>query len=419
MSNSSVGGKDMQRHACVLKVLGITISLSLLLAGCSGQNGSGETAEALTPTKDVVPIVNATGEVVPAQWTILSFPLGGEVAKLTVEIGDVVEAGDILAQLDTANLQAELAQAEAVLRQAKANLEKVKAGPTEQELEAAKQALAAANARAAAAVAQRDALYSSVTEADIANAEFQVNQAQLQYDTLQQTMQDLLGFADKYDLSTIKPGDPNPLAAGEMLAYQIELAEFELAAAQAYLDDLLDGPDPNQLRIENARTWLASAQASAVKARLDYLLAQPFPEDIAIAEANVAQAKAYVAIANAHLAQAELRAPFDGTVTAIFTDANEFVSPGRPIVQLADLARLRIETTDLNEIDVVRVGVGNQVIVTFDALPDAEVIGTVRCISPKVTSGTGVNFTVVVELSEIPEAIRWGMTAFVDIEVGS
>jgi multidrug resistance efflux pump len=77
-----------------------------------------------------------------------------------------------------------------------------------------------------------------------------------------------------------------------------------------------------------------------------------------------------------------------------------------------------VETTDLNEIDVARVKVGDKAIVTFDALPDVVVSGVVTRIAPKASEGSGVNYTVTVELDQIPIESRWGMTAFVDIEVG-
>jgi hypothetical protein len=38
-------------------------------------------------------------------------------------------------------------------------------------------------------------------------------------------------------------------------------------------------------------------------------------------------------------------------------------------------------------------------------------------IAPKAAEGTGVNFPVILALSEIPSTLRWGMTAFVDIEL--
>ena len=90
-----------------------------------------------------------------------------------------------------------------------------------------------------------------------------------------------------------------------------------------------------------------------------------------------------------------------------------------PVITLGDLTTLRVETTDLDEIDVGRVVVGQTADVTFDALPERVFTGRVTHISPMAEPGTGgVNYTVVLELDELDPAIRWGMTAFVDIEVG-
>jgi hypothetical protein len=55
--------------------------------------------------------------------------------------------------------------------------------------------------------------------------------------------------------------------------------------------------------------------------------------------------------------------------------------------------------------------------VTFDALPDVEVAGWVVRIAPKAAEGAGVNYTVSLELESIPPQLRWGMTAFVDIQI--
>jgi HlyD family secretion protein len=84
---------------------------------------------------------------------------------------------------------------------------------------------------------------------------------------------------------------------------------------------------------------------------------------------------------------------------------------------MADLDNLQVETTDLGEIDVAQIVEGDSVVVTFDALPDLVLEGTVTSIAPKAAEGSGVNFPVIIELSEIPPALRWGMTAFVDIDL--
>jgi len=63
------------------------------------------------------------------------------------------------------------------------------------------------------------------------------------------------------------------------------------------------------------------------------------------------------------------------------------------------------------------VEVGDPVIVTFDALPEVQVRGRVARIASKAAEGSCVNYPVEIEMDEIPEQLRCGMTAFVDIEV--
>ena len=117
------------------------------------------------------------------------------------------------------------------------------------------------------------------------------------------------------------------------------------------------------------------------------------------------------------LAETRISAPLTGTVTELFVGEGEWVVPGQPVLQLADLIHLRVETTDLNEIDAAQVQPGSEATVTFDALVDEVAVGTVKSIAPTASGGSGVNYMVVIELDDLPEALRWGMTAFVDIKV--
>jgi multidrug resistance efflux pump len=139
---------------------------------------------------------------------------------------------------------------------------------------------------------------------------------------------------------------------------------------------------------------------------------------LALAQASLKNAEAQVEGAKAALEDLSLVAPFAGTVSSVDVRPNEYVTFGRTVVVLGDLSGLRVETTDLNEIDVASVEVGAPVTVTFDALADTLVDGQVLSISPKSGEGSGVNYTVIVTLDEIPSKLRWGMTAFADIQVG-
>jgi multidrug resistance efflux pump len=145
--------------------------------------------------------------------------------------------------------------------------------------------------------------------------------------------------------------------------------------------------------------------------------AGPDPDDVALAEIRLTHAEAQLAAAKAAIADRELVAPFDGVISAVHVNPNEWVAPGSPVLLVGDLDHLQVKTTDLSEIDVAQISHGDTAIVTLDALPELVLEGTVVSIAPKADEGSGVNFPVLIELSEIPPALRWGMTAFVDIEL--
>jgi HlyD family secretion protein len=91
------------------------------------------------------------------------------------------------------------------------------------------------------------------------------------------------------------------------------------------------------------------------------------------------------------------------------------VSAGQTIALLGDLSRLQIETTDLNEKDIAGLKSGDKASITFDALPGVQVDGTISKIAPKSSKTRGVNYTVTIDLEQIPVGLRWGMTALVDV----
>lgn len=140
-------------------------------------------------------------------------------------------------------------------------------------------------------------------------------------------------------------------------------------------------------------------------------------QNIESAKADLDRAQALLDSAKAALeAQSALAAPFDATVVAVDTVAGETVVPGRVVVTLGDLSKFRIETTDLSELDVTRVKVGQSVKVSIEAL-NQEFEGKVVDIALfSSTLGGDVVFTVTIELKEQPEGLRWGMSADVTFE---
>jgi multidrug efflux pump subunit AcrA (membrane-fusion protein) len=382
-------------------VVGLVL-LAVLLSGC----GAG-TEETPTPevAMDYVPIVSVTGEVVPASWTSIGAQTGGTVVEVLVERGDQVAAGDLLVQLDSTDAQLAVHQAEAALESAQAQLALLKVGPRPEQIAVSEAQIVAAQATVSQTIAQRDQLVASTTEAEIAAAEAEVISAELARKVAE----------DQYD----RIEDKVHGWIEEEAILQLRAAEQALAAAQAQLDRLRAGADPHQVRVANAGIVVAEAQETVAQAQLGVTKLGVTAEEIALAEASVSQAEAALEAAQVALTRSELRAPFAGTVGMLSVRQGEVVASGQPLVTLGNLTTLRVETTDLDEIDVARVALGQQAAVTFDALPERVFTGHVNHISPMAEPGSGgVNYTVIIEMEDLDPAIRWGMTAFVDIEVG-
>ncbi len=202
------------------------------------------------------------------------------------------------------------------------------------------------------------------------------------------------------------------LQAGPQPA-QVAAAQARLDGAQAHLnqltlDRLLTPATPSQLA--EAQALVRSAQAE-----LDLLSAAVPPAAIAGAEAAIAEATAGVQSAQSALADTALRAPFAGTITALQIAQGEMALPGQPVVTLADLGRLQVETTDLSERDLGQVSAGTQVVVYVDAL-NRELGGhIIRIALQSTTAGGDVVYPLTIELGEQPPELRWGMS--VDVEV--
>ncbi len=189
-------------------------------------------------------------------------------------------------------------------------------------------------------------------------------------------------------------------------------AERVLEDAQSALDEL--GTERLSLDIALAEAKLAAAELDVAKLErgrdpLDVAVSEA---ELASAEADVTSAEARLAVVRVPLERRDLRAPFAGTIGSLDVSMGERVSPGVVVVKIADLSAWRVETENLDEISVVNLREKNRVTVTFDALPDVEIEGTVASIGAFGEERQGaITYTAVIELETNDERLRWNMTA--------
>ncbi len=413
------------------------------------QAGTAE-AEAKQPTAvaslgSIEELVSATGNVQAERQSTLAFEASGRIAQVLVKEGDMVEAGDLLAQLDTGSLewqvaraqasvdtaQARLAQAQtpasaeelssaqAALDSALANYERTQAGPSREELASAQAALTSAQAsydKVRAGPTKEDL---AVAQAALDSAKASVQQAQASYDRIKnrpdaQMQPEALNLQNA-TISLEQARASYNAAANRPTQSELASAEAQVAQAEASLAQLEERPTESEMAS-------ASSQVAQARATLNQLMERPKPEDIAVFRSQLDETAVALAQAEAQLEDARLVAPFGGTILSSQIQEGEWATPGAPAVTLAATEPLVLDV-NVDEVDVAQLAEGQAAYLNFDALRASQaepVVGTITRIAPAATNVSGaVAYSVEISFSPGELPIRLGMTANVDMVVGS
>lgn len=322
--------------------------------------------------------VTARGMLVPVRWKRLSFDGSGRLATVAVKEGDQVSAGQELASLAMQELKLAAALARNELEAQQAVLSGLEKGESSAEF-------AAAQANYDAAVAAYDKLRSrpspeeiAIAQVDLKKAEEAVHRAQGAYDAVR----NLPDIGARYESVQLQ---------NATLDYERAKVQYDLAVAK---------PDQAELK-------QAESQVAAAKARLDAL-----PAELRAAQSAVARAELDVERAQLELDQATLHAPFTATVTTLNAHAGDMISPGSPVLTLADLSELQVEIVDLDEWGAANVRLNQSVDLSVPSLGNLSLRGRLASLAVEPTlSSTGAAFyraTVTLEKQEA--GLRWGMT---------
>lgn len=103
-------------------------------------------------------------------------------------------------------------------------------------------------------------------------------------------------------------------------------------------------------------------------------------ERIEQAKARYEQAQEALNMAKTKLNYTDLKAPFGGIVLSHFTEAGEYVVPGTPILSIGNLKKVWLRAY-INERDLGKVKLGQDVIVKTDSYPDKNYKGRISFIS--------------------------------------
>ncbi|HEY3475117.1 MAG TPA: efflux RND transporter periplasmic adaptor subunit [Anaerolineales bacterium] len=370
---------------------------ALTLGACAPQ----QTASAQDPTPAVIASddVVAEGRLKPVRAANLSFQMIGIVEEVDVQIGDRVGQGDVLARLANADqTQAQLAAARLALVEAQQALDTLTRTGSSNLADAW---TAYMDAQAVRAEAERE-----WEDLNVEDIDERIDNARAELEDREADLEDAQEEFDRYkDLN-----EDNS---------QRQTAEDDLEAAQEDYNEALRSLEEITRERDTIRAALDAALAAEAEARHQYEISSEGvnADRLALAQARLENAEAQVAAAEDALSNYMLTAPFDGEVMDVAVEIGEQVTADSRAVSIADASSWIVETTDITELEVVDLAVGQPATFTADALPDVNMRGTISEISQaSLIQGGDVIYTVRIQAEEVDPRVKWGMTVEIVFE---
>ncbi len=347
-------------------------------------------------TCDVTQSVAAPGKLVNTSYTTLQMPSNGSLAELNVLPGDTVTAGEVLARLNgQEDYEAAVTAAELEVLQAQKAYDDLFANA---DLKLAEAQLHLVNAQETVANAEQARTRLDAPRADDLN----LQQAEAQYLLAKEAYKEALKAFGEVEHKPLT--NPDRIFALQRLTATEQEMDLKLATWNWLL---LPAPETD---ITQADAELALAQVQLTVAQQAYESVQAGPDslDQQLAEAKIADAEARLAAAQSNLEHLEILAPFDGIVIEVKASPGDTVPAGSGLLTLIDPQAIEVEATVIEE-DYPYVEVGQEVQLYFDAIPDADITGTITRILPTRTGGDRPLYNIYIRLNTIPDTHAEGL----------
>lgn len=316
---------------------------------------------------DASDILHASGRIEVTEVNVSS-KVTGRVTALHVDEGTDVKAGQLIADLEGEELEAQLRQARAALQSAEARLTQARITlqiePTtvRTHIRQAEEGLRAAEERLGMLKAGFRTQEIEEGRANLRQAEARLEIARLTRDRYRGLLAD--GAIANQDLDRAES--------------DLQAAEGAVRAARERLNILEEGSRPEDIRMAQAERDRAAAALEAARANAATLDLRQ--QDVRVAEAVVREAQANVRRLETQVAELKVFAPLAATVLTKAVEAGEVVAAGKPLVLLGDLDHPWIKIY-VPETQLGKVGLGAPARVLVDSFPNQPFRGTVTWIS--------------------------------------
>lgn len=387
-------------------------------------------APAAPPAAAASDVILMDGELVSAFPALsLAFPenASGSLLGLSVELGQRVQEGDLLAALDDVELHKAVEKARLDLKRA---LEDQAQGEAEIERTYQRES---EDAQRSYERALRDAERKYARELEdarraLGQAERDLERARLQPPTtslaeaeaeLGRALDREAEAADSYAQALDRPWEPQRIREDLYKEWQASIVDRELA--QLRLEDA-------QIALQVHRLDLAAKRQAVENAQVDLARVEQDPVDREVVEREVNRsyaravedARLKLAEAEKDLENARMVAPWDGVVLSLEAHAGSTVGAGQTVVQLLNVQDLFFVTQNLSERHVAQLAPGQRAEITLRAYPEQVLTGRVDVILPKLdrTTDADARFTAYIRLDESELGLLPGMTGRVEVVTG-
>ncbi|MGD1091713.1 MAG: HlyD family efflux transporter periplasmic adaptor subunit [Bryobacteraceae bacterium] len=298
----------------------------------------------------------------------ISFKIPGRLVERTVDEGDSVKKGQLIARLDQAQLQRQRQRDHAIVFSADSSYQQLQTSIAFQKA-TLESDVAARRAELNQAQAKLDAMLNGSRKQDIQQAEAAVADAKAQLEFARQDWDRGQTLYKNEDISTQQY---------DQYRTKFDSATAMLRQAEEKLSLVKEGP--RQEDIAGGRADVARAQAAVRTAEANRLELQRKEEELVARRAEIDRSKAQEGISETQLDDTSVYAPIDGVVLMKSAEVGEVLAAGTTVLTIGDLDHPWLRAY-INETDLGRVKLGQRVKLTTDSYPGKVYEGRVTFIS--------------------------------------
>jgi membrane fusion protein (multidrug efflux system) len=344
---------------------------------------------------------------IDAHITQVSPKVSGYVVKVYVESNQLVNKGDLLAEIDPRDLEARLEQAKAALSAGQARLREARTGVAltrassranvQQASASVQQARAGVTASQAQAASERARSSQAGATINTARANLQQVRAQLTAAEAELTraQADVARYQQLFSKDEVsRQRLDQAIAASRTAEAQVRAAEDRVNAAQSQVNETEAAQAASVENARKAQAQITGSQAQVREAQGRLSQANTAPQQVAQSEAQAETAGASIEQLQAAVDQAELElsytkvyAPDSGRVTHKSIEPGALIQTGQPLMAIVP-GEVWV-TANFKENQIGRMRAGQSVELTVDAYPDKVFKGHIDSIQ----AGTGARFS--------------------------